>query len=146
MPEGTRLQYCATLGELLEQSDAVSLHCPLTPETRQLISDAQLAQMKPTAVLINTARGPVVDEEALVRALEQQTIAGAGLDVYENEPSVHPKLLELAKTRAVLLPHVGTLSLQTQTDMEATCIRNLEHGLATGRLAYTVREQEGVAF
>lgn len=146
MPEGTRLQYCATLGELLEQSDAVSLHCPLTPETRHLISDAQLAQMKPTAVLINTARGPVVDEEALVRALEQQTIAGAGLDVYENEPSVHPKLLELAKTRAVLLPHVGTLSLQTQTDMEATCIRNLEHGLATGRLAYTVREQEGVAF
>ncbi|WFC93393.1 glyoxylate reductase [Malassezia brasiliensis] len=146
MPSGTRMTYCASLDELLTQSDAVSLNCPLTPETRHLISDAQFAKMKRTAVLINTARGPVVDEEALVRALEQETIAGAGLDVYEHEPKVGEALRALGETRAMLLPHVGTLSLQTQTAMEAACINNLLHGLATGKLQYTVREQEGIAF
>lgn len=146
MPAGTRMLYCADLDELLAQSDVVSLHCPLTPDTKHLISDAQFQRMKRHAVLINTARGPVVDEDALVRALTSETIASAGLDVYENEPAVHPQLLKLAATRALLLPHVGTLSLQTQTEMEATCLRNLEHGLDTGRLAYTVREQESVAF
>lgn len=146
MPSGTRMTYCASLDELLAQSDAVSLNCPLTPETRHLISDAQFAKMKRTAVLINTARGPVVDEEALVRALEQETIAGAGLDVYEHEPKVGEALRALGETRALLLPHVGTLSLQTQTAMEAACIDNLLHGLATGKLRYTVREQEGITF
>ncbi|KAI3628282.1 hypothetical protein CBS14141_002283 [Malassezia furfur] len=146
MPSGTRMNYCASLDELLAKSDAVSLNCPLTPETRHLISDAQFAKMKRTAVLINTARGPVVDEEALVRALQQETIAGAGLDVYEHEPKVGEALRALGETRALLLPHVGTLSLQTQTAMEAACIDNLLHGLATGKLRYTVREQEGVAF
>lgn len=146
MQSGTRMNYCASLDELLAKSDAVSLNCPLTPETRHLISDAQFAKMKRTAVLINTARGPVVDEEALVRALQQETIAGAGLDVYEHEPKVGEALRALGETRALLLPHVGTLSLQTQTAMEAACIDNLLHGLATGKLRYTVREQEGVAF
>lgn len=144
MPPGRALEYVPTLDGLLEMSDAVSLNCPLTPATRHLIGAPQLARMKSSAVLINTARGPVVDEDALVAALKADVIAGAGLDVYENEPTVHPGLLELRGTKALLLPHVGTLSLQTQTDMEAACICNLEHGLATGQLAYTVREQAGL--
>ncbi|WFC98801.1 glyoxylate reductase [Malassezia yamatoensis] len=146
MPSGERMQYCHTLDELLESSDAVSLHCPITPETRHLMSDAQFSKMKQSAVLINTARGPVVDEAAMVHALDAGTIAGVGLDVYENEPKLHPGLLELAKSKALLLPHVATLSLETQTAMEATCLNNLMHGLASGKLAYTVREQEKIQF
>ena len=146
MPSGERMHYCDTLDKLLENSDAVSLHCPITPETRHLMSDAQFSKMKRSAVLINTARGPVVDEAAMVRALQEGSIAGAGLDVYENEPKLHPGLLELAKSKAMLLPHVATLSLQTQTAMEATCLTNLMHGLATGKLSYTVREQENIQF
>ncbi|WFD34521.1 glyoxylate reductase [Malassezia cuniculi] len=151
MPEGRPMEYVSSFEELLKISDAVSLNCPLTPATRHLMSTEQFKLMKPTAVLINTARGPVVDEQALVTALENGEIAGAGLDVYENEvriylhkPSVHPGLMALRGTKALLLPHVGTLSLQTQTSMEAACLRNLEHGLETGKLSYTVREQEGL--
>lgn len=143
MPEGARMEYALSLDALLGQSDVVSLHCPLTPQTRHMIGAAQLARMPSHAILINTARGPIVDEAALVDALERGVIAGAGLDVYENEPEVHPGLLRLATSKALLLPHVGTLSLQTQTDMEALCLRNLEHGLSTGRLLFTVKEQEG---
>lgn len=144
MPEGKRMEYALSLDSLLGQSDVVSLHCPLTPQTRHMISTAQFERMPSHAILINTARGPVVDEAALVDALDKGEIAGAGLDVYENEPHVHPGLLRLASTKALLLPHVGTLTLQTQTDMEAVCLRNLEHGLSTGRLLYTVKEQEGL--
>lgn len=146
MPAGQRMEYALSLDSLLGQSDVVSLHCPLTPSTKHLIGAAQLARMQSHAVLINTARGPVVDEAALVQALDDGAIAGVGLDVYEAEPRVHEGLLRHADTKAFLLPHVGTLSLQTQTDMEAVCLRNLEHGLRTGRLRYTVREQEGVTF
>ena len=89
MPAGCPMQYVQTLDELLEISDAVSLNCPLTPETRHLMSTEQFKRMKPTAVVINTARGPVVDEEALVAALENDMIAGVGLDVYENEVRVY---------------------------------------------------------
>lgn len=100
-------EYVASLDELLARSDVVSLHCPLTPDTKGLIGSAQLNQMKSGAVLINTARGPVVDEEALAEALEQGTIAGAGLDVYEKEPQVHPRLLAQSQSgsgKALLLP------------------------------------------
>ncbi|WFD25823.1 glyoxylate reductase [Malassezia nana] len=144
MPEGKKMEYALSLDSLLGQSDVVSLHCPLTPQTKGLISGPQLARMQSHAVLINTARGPIVDEDALVDALDQGVIAGAGLDVYANEPHIHPGLLRLSTSKALLLPHVGTLSLQTQTDMEAVCLRNLEHGLHTGRLLFTVKEQEGL--
>lgn len=100
-------EYVASLEELLSRSDVVSLHCPLTPETKGLISGPQLQQMKRSAVLINTARGPVVDEEALAIALETGAIAGAGLDVYEKEPQIHPKLLSQSQNgtgKALLLP------------------------------------------
>ena len=94
------------LGELLTASDVVSLHCPLTPATHHLIGAAELRAMKPTAHLVNTARGPVVDEAALVAALEAGEIAGAGLDVFEDEPRVHPGLLD--RDDVALLPHVGS--------------------------------------
>ena len=103
------------LDELLERSDFVSLHVPLTAETRGLIGAAELGRMKPTAVLVNTARGPIVDEAALATALEDGTIFAAGIDVYEREPEVHPRLL--AAPRTVLLPHLGSASEATRRRM-----------------------------
>jgi glyoxylate reductase len=103
------------LPELLGRSDVVSLHVPLTPATRHLIGAAELAAMKPTAVLVNTARGGIVDEEALAEALERGVIAAAGLDVYEAEPTVHPRLLAAPGT--VLLPHIGSATIATRTAM-----------------------------
>jgi glyoxylate reductase len=103
------------LDELLSVADVVTLHVPLTPETTGLLDRRRLALMKPTAVLVNTARGPVVDEEALAIALEDGTIFGAGIDVFEHEPVVHPRLL--AAPHAVLLPHVGSASEATRTRM-----------------------------
>jgi glyoxylate reductase len=110
-----RRGFIADLDRLLADADVVSLHVPLTDETRHLVGAEQLARMKPTGVLVNTARGPVVDEAALADALEQGVIGGAGLDVYEHEPDVHPRLL--AAPRAVLLPHIGSASLATRTRM-----------------------------
>ena len=107
--------YVPDLDVLVAEADVVTLHVPLTDETRHLIDARRLALMKPTAVLVNTARGPVVDEEALAAALETGTIFAAGLDVYEREPEVHPRLL--AAPRAVLLPHIGSASVATRTRM-----------------------------
>jgi len=111
------------LGELLAASDVVSLHCPLTPATHHLIGAEQLRAMKPSAHLVNTARGPVVDEPALVAALEAGELAGAGLDVFEDEPRVHPGLL--GRDDVVLLPHVGSATLETRTAMADLAIANV---------------------
>jgi glyoxylate reductase len=111
-----------SLDELLQQSDIVSLHCPYSTETHHLISDAQLSKMKKTSYLINTARGPIVNEEALANALINKTIAGAGLDVYENEPKVNEKLLKL--DNVVLLPHLGSATVETRTAMATTAAKN----------------------
>jgi glyoxylate reductase len=111
-----------SLEELLETADVVSLHCPFTEETRHLIDDEALRRMKPSAFLVNTARGPVVDEEALVQALRAGEIAGAGLDVYERESVVHPGLLELENV--VLLPHLGSATSETRTAMADLAARN----------------------
>lgn len=119
-----------TLEGLLEAADVVSLHCPATPETRHLINAERLAQMKPGAFLINTARGDVVDEAALVAALEAGTIAGAGLDVYEREPRVHPGLL--AREDVVLLPHLGSATRETRVAMGMRALDNLEAILRGG--------------
>lgn len=110
------------LERLLAESDAVSLHCPLTPETHHLIGAAELEAMKPTAVLVNAARGPVVDERALAEALAARRIAGAGLDVYEREPRVEPGLLELENV--VLAPHLGSATVETRTAMAELAARN----------------------
>ncbi len=107
--------YVPELGELLARSDIVSLHVPLTEHTRHLIGRDELALMKPTAVLVNTARGPVVDEDALADALETGTIGGAGLDVFDGEPSVNPRLLTVPRT--TLLPHIGSATVGTRTQM-----------------------------
>jgi glyoxylate reductase len=108
------------LDELLRVADVVTLHVPLTPDTTRLIDARRLALMKPTAVLVNTARGPVVDEKALARALEEGALFGAGIDVYEREPEVHPSLL--AAPHAVLLPHIGSASEATRRRMaELAC-------------------------
>jgi len=104
-----------SLETLLAESDFLSLHCPLTPDTRHLIGAAELRAMKPTAVLVNTARGPVVDEAALVQALTEGWIAAAGLDVFEHEPRVHPGLLDLPN--AVLLPHLGSATRSSRQAM-----------------------------
>ena len=112
-----------SLRDLLATSDVVSLHCPYTPETHHLIGTEQLRTMKPTAFLVNTARGPVVDEAALVAALEAGEIAGAGLDVFEKEPEVHPGLLD--RDDVVLVPHLGSATLETRSAMAELAARNV---------------------
>jgi glyoxylate reductase len=110
------------LNVLLAESDFVSVHVPLLPETRGLFDGAKFFRMKPTAFLINTARGPVVDEAALVHALESGKIAGAALDVYENEPFIHPGL---KRTNVVLAPHLASASLETRTKMACMAAENV---------------------
>lgn len=109
-----RLEY-TDLNTLLKQADFVSLHCPLTPQTKYLIGAEELNMMKPTAVLINTARGPVVNEEALVKALREGVIYGAGLDVFEDEPALKPGLAALPN--AVLTPHIASAGRETRLRM-----------------------------
>ena len=110
------------LVELLSTADVVSLHCPLSDETRHLIDAEALGLMKPTAYVVNAARGPIVDEAALAAALRDRRIAGAALDVFEREPEVHPDLLELEN--AVLVPHLGSATLETRTAMAVLAARN----------------------
>jgi lactate dehydrogenase-like 2-hydroxyacid dehydrogenase len=120
----TGARFVESLDELVAGSDVISLHCPGGAETFHLIDAARLARMKPTAVLINTARGPVVDEAALAAALSEKRIAAAGLDVYEEEPRVHPALLQLEN--AVLLPHLGSATIETRTAMGMRVAANLD--------------------
>lgn len=113
----------ASLNDVLEEADFVSLHCPATPETRHLMNRERLARMRRSAYLINTARGDVVDETALVEALSDGTIAGAGLDVFENEPQVSPALLSMENV--VLLPHLGSATTETRVAMGMRALENL---------------------
>lgn len=111
------------LPALLAQSDFVSLHVPLTPQTRHMIGKAELARMKPTAILVNTSRGSVIDEQALVSALRDRTIAAAGLDVYENEPAATPGLVELPNV--VVLPHIGSATYETRRKMAVMAAQSI---------------------
>jgi lactate dehydrogenase-like 2-hydroxyacid dehydrogenase len=113
-----------SLEEVLREAHFVSLHCPATPETRHLMNRERLALMRPEALLINTARGDVVDEAALVEALQARRIAGAGLDVYEREPQVTPALL--AMENVVLLPHLGSATHETRVAMGLRAFENLQ--------------------
>jgi glyoxylate reductase len=113
---------CRALPELLAEADVVSLHCPLTEETRHLIDRAALAVMPDHAYLVNTARGPIVDEEALADVLEAGGLAGAALDVHEHEPDVNPRLR--AREDVVLIPHLGSATIETRTAMAELAARN----------------------
>lgn len=113
----------ASLEQVLGEADFVSLHCPATPETRHLMNRERLGRMRPGAYLINTARGDVVDEAALVEALSNGTLAGAGLDVFEKEPQVSPALV--AMENVVLLPHLGSATQETRTAMGMRALENL---------------------
>ncbi|NVO13070.1 MAG: D-glycerate dehydrogenase [Rhodoplanes sp.] len=108
---------------LLRESDFVTLHVPLIPETRHYIGEKELAAMKPTAVLINASRGPVVDEKALARALKDKVIWGAGLDVFENEPAVEPELLGL--DNVIVVPHIASATPETRMNMGRIAVRNI---------------------
>ena len=112
-----------SLEELLQKSDYISIHVPMTPDTIHMIGERELRMMQPHAILINTARGPIVDEEALVQALKNQWIWGAGLDVYEEEPKVHPELIPLPN--AVLCPHIGSATTSTRTRMGLMAADNI---------------------
>ncbi len=116
-------QYCSTIEELLAESDVVSLHAPLLDSTKHLITKERLQMMKPTAYLINTARGPLIDEVALVEALQNQVIAGAGLDVYEYEPKLTAGLRTCAN--AVLAPHIASATHEARMEMSKMVAQNL---------------------
>src|SRR5436305_5304533 len=111
------------MDDVLKQADFISIHTPYMPSTHHLIGERELGLMKPGAILINTARGPIVDEKALVKALQSGTIAGAGLDVFENEPAVEPELLTMENV--VLLPHIASASLKTRTLMATMASENI---------------------
>jgi glyoxylate reductase len=115
---------CHSLQRLLRETDFVTIHVPLTPSTHHMIGARELSWMRPTAILINTARGPIVDEAALAGALKAGTIAGAGLDVYEQEPALHAGLALLKQV--VLLPHLGSATLHARVQMGLVCLRNIQ--------------------
>jgi glyoxylate reductase len=121
-----------SLRDLLGEADVVTIHVPLTPATQHLIGVRELAWMRPTAYLINTARGPIIDEWALADALKLGIIAGAGLDVYEREPAIHSTLAQLKQV--VLLPHLGSATLQARVQMGLVCLENI-HAVLDGRPA-----------
>ncbi len=121
-----------SLRDLLGEADVVTIHVPLTPSTHHLIGARELAWMRPTAYLINTARGPIIDEWALADALKLGIIAGAGLDVYEREPAIHSAMAQLKQV--VLLPHLGSATLHARVQMGLVCLENI-HAVLDGRPA-----------
>lgn len=129
----------ASMEELLNQSDFVSIHCPLNQETKHLINSAKLEMMKRSAILINTARGAIVDEQALVEALANKTIAGAGLDVFEKEPQVPQALLEM--DNVVLIPHIGSATIETRTAMGKLAV-DAVHSAFQGKLPFNAVNKE----
>ena len=131
------------LPELLDCSDVVSLHCPLLPETRHLIGREEIRAMRQDAFLVNTARGPIVDEDALVEGLGAGEIAGAALDVFEHEPAVHEGLLDL--DNVVLTPHLGSATHETRTAMGMLCVSALESVLLEGRVPENVVNPQAVS-
>ncbi|EPS36738.1 hypothetical protein H072_9714 [Dactylellina haptotyla CBS 200.50] len=128
--------------ELLATSDVISLNLPLNAHTRHIISTAEFAKMKDGVVIVNTARGAVMDEAALVEALNSGKVRSVGLDVFEEEPMVHPGLVD--NPNVMLIPHMGTFTVETQTKMECWNIENAKMALTEGRLKSPVPEQDGV--
>ncbi|KAJ5809829.1 glyoxylate reductase [Penicillium pulvis] len=128
-----------TFDELLATSDVLSLNLPLNKNTRHIISKAEFAKMKDGVVVVNTARGAVMDEAALVEALDSGKVFSAGLDVFEEEPKIHPGLMN--NHNVILVPHMGTWTVETMTSMEVWAIENIRQALETGKLKSPVPEQ-----
>jgi glyoxylate reductase len=128
--------------DLLAQSDVLSLNLSLNAKTRHIISAQEFEKMKDGVVVINTARGALINEKDLVAAVESGKVASAGLDVFENEPAVESGLLR--NPRVVLLPHIGTNTYETQKDMELLVLRNLENGVDEGKLLTPIPDQKGM--
>jgi lactate dehydrogenase-like 2-hydroxyacid dehydrogenase len=128
-----------SLDELISQSDFISVHLPLSPETYHLIDGKKLRKMKSTAILINTARGPIIDEAALVMALREKQIAGAGLDVYENEPEMAAGLADLENV--TLVPHIGSATIFTRNEMARIAAENILAVLKGDRAPFTVNPE-----
>lgn len=124
--------------ELLEKSDIISVHVPLSAATRHLIGAAEIARMKPGVVIVNTARGAIIDEAAMAAALDEGHIAAVGLDVYEKEPVVHEKLVK--NERALLVPHLGTHTVETLAKMESLAMENARRGVCGEELLTIVPE------
>lgn len=135
-------EYCESLETLLSTADVISLNLPLNEHTKHTINKKTISLMKDGVVIVNTARGPVINEEDLVEALNSGKIGAVGLDVFENEPQIHPGLLNNQKT--LLLPHMGTHSIESRFDMENLVIQNLRSGLTTGKLITLVPEQQSL--
>ncbi|KAF7927703.1 uncharacterized protein EAE98_006085 [Botrytis deweyae] len=135
-PPGTKY---VSFEELLRTSDVISVHLPLSDDTKYTLGSNEFAQMKDGAILINTSRGPIIDEQALVEALESGKLYSAGLDVFENEPQVHPKLL--ANENVVLTPHMAAGTVETVHKSEALAMSNVRNALQHGTLLTQVREQ-----
>ncbi|TGQ65007.1 MAG: D-glycerate dehydrogenase [Mesorhizobium sp.] len=124
--DGLEATYWESLDQMLARMDIISVNCPSTPATFHLLSARRLALMQPTAYIVNTARGDIIDEEALVKLIQDGKIAGAGLDVYEHEPALNSKLLKLAaRNKVVLLPHMGSATLEGRIDMGEKVIINI---------------------
>lgn len=132
-----------TFDELLATSDVLSLNLSLNASTRHIIGRPEFAKMKDGIVVVNTARGPLMDEAALVEALKSGKVWSAGLDVFEEEPKIHPGLLEAENV--VLLPHMGTATYETQRDMELLVLENLKSAIESDRLLTQVPEQKNGA-
>jgi glyoxylate reductase len=118
--------YWDSLDQMLARMDIISINCPSTPATFHLLSARRLALMQPSSYLVNTARGDIIDEEALIKLLQDGKIAGAGLDVFEHEPAVNPKLVKLAaRGKVVILPHMGSATIEGRIDMGEKVIINI---------------------
>jgi glyoxylate reductase len=126
--------------ELLAQSDVLSLNLSLNPKTRHIISAPQFAKMKDGVVIVNTARGGLVNEQHLVDAIESGKVASVGLDVFEEEPKVHEGLIK--SNKAFIVPHIGTSTYETQRDMELLVLKNLENAVDKGTLLTPIAEQK----
>ncbi|ODV91545.1 hypothetical protein CANCADRAFT_72592 [Tortispora caseinolytica NRRL Y-17796] len=129
-----------SLDELLAESDIISVHLPLNKNTRHFLGPAEFAKMKDGAIIVNTARGAVIDESAMFEALNSGKLFSVGLDVFEKEPEIHPGLIE--HPNAYLLPHIGTATYETQYNMDALVVSNIESALKNGKLLTVVPEQK----
>ncbi|KAM0787885.1 hypothetical protein ACM66B_003935 [Microbotryomycetes sp. NB124-2] len=136
------ITYCSTLDQLLEQSDIVSLHVPLNPKTEKFFGKAQFDKMKKGSCLVNTARGGIVDEEAMLAALGSGQLGSAGLDVFPNEPEINPLLLK--NDRVTVLPHMGTETRESRLKMENMVLNNLVNFFESGKVKNVIPEQEGM--